>query len=321
MTPTVPLQRFSYEQPQMGLPFRIVLFATNKEAADGAANAAFARISELNSKLSDYDTDSELVRLSQTAGKGQAIRVSDDLWRVLSLAQVIARESGGAFDVTCGPVVSQWRRARREKRLPGRVKLEEFRQSVGYEKMRLNPREQTVELLAPYMRLDLGAIAKGYAHDEALKVLRTNGITRALVSGGGDMAAGDPPPGQRGWRIELPPLDAPGAPPTEFVWLRRAGLATSGDLFQRLEIDGVRYSHIVDPRTGIGLTDHSLVVVIAREGITADALSTAVSVMGPQKGIPLAEKHGACVRVVRKPGGRVEFNESRCFRNFTINTQ
>lgn len=300
----------------MGLPFRIVLYAAEREQADAAAKAAFSRISDLNSKLSDYDTDSELVRLSQTAGQGKAVRVSDDLWRVLTLAQRLAEESEGAFDVTCGPVVSQWRRARRAKKLPDPAKLAEFRRSVGFRKMRLNARDQSVELLVPYMRLDLGAIAKGYAHDQALKVLRSHGIDRALVSGGGDMAAGEAPPGQRGWRIELPPLDAPDAPPTEFVWLRKGGLATSGDLFQHVEIDGVRYSHIVDPRTGLGLTDHSLVVVVARDGMTADALSTAISVLGPARGLAFAERHGACARVVRKPGRDIEVFASPCFRQF-----
>ena len=300
----------------MGLPFNIVLYAPNQEAADAAAKAAYARISELNSKLSDYDTDSELVRLSQTAGKNTVVPVSDDLWRVLERAQHLAKETDGALDVTCGPVVSQWRRARREKKLPDPAKLDEFRRAVGYEKLRLDPSKHSAELLVPYMRLDLGAIAKGYATDEALKVLRSRGITRALVSGAGDMAAGDPPPGQHGWRIELSPLDASNAPPTEFVLVANRGIATSGDLFQRVEMDGVRYSHIVDPRTGIGLTDHSLVVVIAQDGMTADALSTAISVIGPEKSLALAERHDACVRIVRKPGEKIEVRQSECFAKF-----
>jgi thiamine biosynthesis lipoprotein len=308
--------RFEYAQPQMGLSFRIVLFAPDQAVADVAAQAAFARISQLNSILSDYDTDSELSRLSQTAGRGRAVRVGDDLWRVLARAQQLAQETDGAFDVTCGPVVSLWRKARREKKLPDGEKLAEARGAVGFSKLKLGAPGQSAELRVPYMRLDLGAIAKGYAIDEAMKVLRTNGIRSGLISGGGDMVASEPPPGMRGWRIELAPLDAPNAPAMEFVWLRRAALATSGDVFQHVEINGARYSHIVDPRTGIGLTDHSLVVVIAKDGLTADSLSTAVSVLGPERGIRLAEGKGACVRVVRKPAERVEIRESDCFRRF-----
>ena len=111
----------------MGVPFRVVLYAADKTAADAAADAAFARIQQLNDILSDYDTDSELSRLSQTAGHGRAVRVGGDLWRMLERSQQLARETDGAFDITCGPVVSLWRKARREKKLPDPAKLEEAR--------------------------------------------------------------------------------------------------------------------------------------------------------------------------------------------------
>jgi thiamine biosynthesis lipoprotein len=161
------------------------------------------------------------------------------------------------------------------------------------------------------MRLDLGGIAKGYAVDEAMDVLRAGGIQSALVSGGGDMAVSDAPPGAKGWRIELAPLDVTNAPAAQFVLLKNAALATSGDVFQHVEIDGVRYSHIVNPKTGLGLTDHSLVVVIATNCATADALSTAVSVLGPEKGLKLAEAKGAGARVVRALDGRIEVRTSK----------
>src|SRR5688500_302706 len=122
-----------------------------------------------------------------------------------------------------------------------------------------------------------------------MKVLRSNGFQSALVAGSGDIAVSDAPPGTNGWRIELAPLDITNAPPAEFIVLKNAALATSGDVFQHIEINGVRYSHIVDPRTGIGLTDHSLVVVIAKDCTTADSLSTSVSVLGPEHGMKFAE--------------------------------
>lgn len=307
-------QRFEYTQPQMGVPFRIVLYAPMKSGADAAARAAYARVSQLNSIMSDYDTDSELSRLSQTAGQGMAVPVSDDLWHVLTRAQALAKKTGGAFDVTCGPVVSLWRKARRQHALPAADKLGEARLRVGADKLRLNESQHTAELLVPYMRLDLGAIAKGYAADEALKVLRAHGVTRALAGGGGDLAIGDAPPGRKGWRIELAPLEATNAAPREFVLLNNCALATSGDLFQFVEIDGVRYSHIVDPRTGVGLTNHALVVVIARDCLTADSLSTAVSVLGPRKGLSLAVAEDACARIVRPAGSHIERRETKCFR-------
>ena len=301
----------------MGVPFRIVLYAPDKPSAEAGARAAFGRIRQLNTILSDYEDDSELSRLSQTAGSGQAVRVSEELWFVLQRAQKLSERTEGAFDVTVGPVVSLWRKARREQKLPDAARLAQALQAVGHGKLRLDSRRRTVQLLAPRMRLDLGAIAKGYAADEALQVLRRQGLTRALVAGGGDMALGDPPPGKKGWRIEIAPLDVTNAPPARFVLLANAGLATSGDLFQHVEIDGKRYSHIVDPRTGIGLTDHSLVTVIAADGITADSLATAVSVLGPAQGRKLiGGTKGAAAHIVRRPGETIEIAESGGFKKY-----
>jgi len=308
------LTRFEFSQPQMGLPFRIVLYARDRASAEAAANAAFARIAELNGILSDYDSDSELSRLSQTSGTGQEVILSADLWKVLNRAQALAKKTQGAFDVTVGPVVNLWRKARREQRLPDPPRMAEARAAVGFEKLQLNQRRRSARLLAPKMRLDVGAIAKGYAIDEALAVIQAHSLSRALVTGGGDMAAGDPPPGQPGWRITLAAFDATNAPPTRFVQIARVALATSGDAFQRLEIDGKRYSHIVDPRTGLGLTDHSLVTVIARDCITADSLATAVSVLGPEPGLKLiSATSGTDVRVVIRPENLVVVHESPGF--------
>lgn len=306
----------------MNLPFRLVFYATNQQLADSAAHGAFQRIEEINHIMSDYDPESELGLLSRSSGQGKSVPVSPDLWRVLERSWQLSDQSGGGFDVTVGPCVNLWRKARREHRLPEPDRLARARKAVGYRYMRLNPRAHTVELLAPDMRLDLGGIAKGFALDEALQVLRRNGITRALVTGGGDMALGDAPPGKKGWRIELAPLDTTNAPPARYVLLKNAGLATSGDLFQRLEINGQRYSHIVDPRTGIGLMDHSLVTVIAQDGMTADSLTKVVSVLGPEKGLTfIRQSTQAAARIVRKPSDKIEFYEAGNFaRYYTSDT-
>jgi FAD:protein FMN transferase len=299
------LTRYEFERPQMGVPFRIVLYSPSAEVATNAAEAAFKRVSELNDIMSDYEYDSELSKLGRTSGTHTKVKISDELWTVLTKAQEISRASDGALDVTVGPYVQIWRRARRERKLPPPELIAKARPRVGYTNMIL--RDHTVELIAPDMRLDLGAIAKGYAADEALRVLRKHGVARALVAASGDMALGDPPPKQKGWKIEL--LEAKDAQRGQaFLALHNCGVATSGDLFQFVEIDGVRYSHIVNPHTGIGLTDRSLVTVIAKDGITADALSTTVSVMGQGDGLKLARRFGAQAREVREvgTGGRIE---------------
>jgi thiamine biosynthesis lipoprotein len=311
---TAVLSRFEYEEPHMGLPFRIVLYAPAQAEADAAAAAAFRRVKQLNDIMTDYDADSELSRLSRSSGQGREVPVSEDLWRVLERAQALSEKSRGAFDITVGPCVLLWRKARREKKMPDPVRLAEARQAVGYQHIRLRSGRRVAELMVPNMRLDLGGIAKGYAVDEALKVLGQHGITRALVAGAGDLAVTDPPPGKPGWRVELAPLDVTNAPAARFVILSHAGLATSGDAFQRLEIDGKRYSHIVDPHTGIGLTDHSLVTAIGPDCMTADSLTKVVSVLGPGLGLKfIANTPRVEARVVRQPGAGVEVYQTRGF--------
>ncbi len=313
------LSRFESTRPQMGLPFRIVVHATNEIHANTAINAAFARIEELNGKLSDYDTDSELSQLSRTSGLGTNVVLSPDLWDVLARSQELAQASAGGFDVTVGPIVNLWRKARREHQLPRPDLLRAARERVGWPKLHLDARRRTARLDVEGMRLDLGAIAKGYAVDAALSVLAAHGIQSALVSGGGDLAVSAAPPGRKGWQIELAPLDASNAPPARFVALHHAALATSGDLFQHVEIDGRRYSHIVDPRTGVGLTDHSLVTVIAPDCTTADSLATAVSVLGPARGLRLIQnRRGVEARIIRAPEGRIEARVSPGFGRFLV---
>lgn len=280
-TPPAQLKRFEFSKPQMGAPFRIALYARDQAQAEAAAQAAFRRVEELNAILSDYETDSELSQLSRTAGSGKAVPVSPDLWKLLLGAQRFAKLSDGAFDITVGPCVDLWRKVRREKKFPDPKRLAAARQAVGYEKLKLN--NHTARLLVSDMKLDLGGIAKGYAVDEAIKVLEKRGIRRALAAAGGDIRVSDPPPDKSGWQIEL------GSPP-KIVPLSNAAVSTSGDLFQFVELNGVRYSHIVDPHTGFGLTNQLLVTVIARNGATADALATAISVMGSGKGQALVRK-------------------------------
>ncbi len=318
-----PLERYEFQRPQMGLPFRIVLYARDAQKATNVAEAVWSRIAGLNSILSDYDEDSELSRLSRTGGSGQKVPLSRDLGIVLQEAERISRISEGAFDVTVGPYVQLWKRARRQRELPPADRLESARAAVGWQFVKLertgvSHQPLAATLLRPNMRLDLGGIAKGYALDEAAKVLRQRGVGHYLVSGGGDMVVGEPPPGELGWRIEVGALDVTNAPPSRFVRLRNKALVTSGDRFQRVEIEGVRYSHIVDPRTGIGLSDHSLVTLIGPSGMTTDALSKLVSVLAPERGFELLTREfpGVEALVARQPKDEIEIRETPGFRRW-----
>jgi thiamine biosynthesis lipoprotein len=273
-------------------------------------------VAELNRICSDYDLDSELSRLSAQSPTSAPVPVSADLYRVLSAAQELSERSGGALDVTVGPVTRLWRRARLQKKPPEPERLQAAMQGVGYRGLVLGP-QRTVELKRPGMRLDLGAIAKGYAVDEVLRTLREFGITRALANAGGSISVGDPPPGESAWRIDVAPLER-NDKPTRSVWLANSAVATSGDTHQFLEFNGKRYSHIIDPRTGWGLTERSSVSVIAPTGMLADGLSTAVSVLGPVAGLKLVEDTpGAAAYFVLLRDERIIEHRSARYSDFT----
>jgi len=304
------LTRFEFVQTEMAVPIKAVLYASDAVTANSAAQAAFARIRQLNQVLSDYDSTSELRRLCDTAGEGKAVPVSEDLWRVLCQAQILSERSGGAFDVTVGPVVRLWRRARRSRELPEPTQLDEARKLVGYQRVHLDAQLKTVTLDKVGMRLDLGGIAKGYVVDQALAELRKHGITRAMIHAGGDIGLGDPPPGEPGWRIGVGLLEHE-AKPAAYLCLARCGVANSGDMYQFVVIGGRRYSHLVDPKTGMGLTEHSNVTVVAPDGTLADGLASAVGVLGPREGLKLVEQTpGAAAFILRASEGKLETHQS-----------
>lgn len=291
-----PLARYQYTQLHMGVQVRIVVYAPSRAAAETACEAAFERFAQLDQTLSDYRPSSEINRLCDAAG-GPPVRVSRDLYRVLERAQQVSRRSGGAFDVTVGPLVALWRAARKSGRLPADPELRAARALVGWRKVRLLPRERAVRLATPGMRLDLGGIAKGYAGDCAQAVLRRRGIRSALVEAGGDIVVSDAPPGRAGWEIEAQERGG-----TRTLVLANSAVSTSGDTEQFVEVDGRRYSHVVDPRTGLGLTTRVAATVVAPDGLTSDPLSTAVCILGPEKGPAFAAAWKRVRATVRRAG-------------------
>jgi thiamine biosynthesis lipoprotein len=165
------------------------------------------------------------------------------------------------------------------------------------------------------MRLDVGGIAKGYASQAAVEVLRRAGISRALVGGAGDIVVGDPPPDAPGWTIAIASLDPSRAEPETYVLLRNAAISTSGDAERFVIIDGHRYSHIINPLTGMGVEDRASVTVIAPDGATADALETSVYLLGPERGLKLIEETpGAAAIYVRSTPSGIRTYESSRFK-------
>lgn len=287
--PAAELKKFQSSQRHMGTDFTIALYAPNESAANQAFEAAFARIHQLDLILSDYLETSELSRLGTASPTTIPIQVSDDLWHALERSKHFHDVTDGAFDITVGPLTRLWRRSKRQRELPADDVLRDARAAVGQSFLKLDADRRSVELTRPKMRLDAGGIGQGLAADAALKVLRERGLTRAIVNASGDIVAGEPPPGASGWKVGIAPLD-PQAPPSRFLLLARQAISTSGDAFQFVEIGGQRYAHIVDPRTGLGITRRCSVSVLAADATTADALATALCVLGPDAGMRLAQR-------------------------------
>lgn len=311
------LERFEFKQPHMGTLFTITLYAPDAAIASAAAEAAGEKIAALEDVMTDYDPNSELMQLCAKPF-GQPVKASAELFEVLEKAQRIAEKSDGAFDVTIGPVVRLWRRTRRTGVLPPAEVLALAKASVGWRKLQLDRRNRTVTLTVPNMQLDLGGIGKGFAADKALAVLKSRGLTHAMVAASGDIAVGDPPPGSAGWRVGIGALDSREGPPLYVLLLRNAAVSTAGDSEQFVEIDGRHYSHILDPATGLGLTNRMQVTVVARHAADTDALDTTVRVLGVERGMKLIEaQSGASALVLCRREGRVEKVESLRFGRLT----
>jgi thiamine biosynthesis lipoprotein len=306
------LHRFEAVEPHMGTLVRVTVYTPGEQEARAAFRAAFDRIRALDRILSDYRSDSELNEVTRTA-VGRAAPVSEDLFAVLRASQRLAEATGGAFDVTLGPVIGLWREARKTARMPDPAALQAAAARSGFRKLHLDPARRTVRFDMAGMALDVGAIGKGYAASEAIEVLTACGIRSALVAVSGDLAFSDAPPGQRGWRIRV----HSGAP--EFarvpgtLELTHAAVSTAGSSEQYANVNGRRYSHIIDPASAMGLVDDVTVTVIARDGLEADGLDTASSILGAARGLALIESipDAAALIVQRSPAGTTVLPSSR----------
>ena len=301
-------------EPHMGTLFRIKLYAADQDEAERAFRAAFARITQLDNILSDYKPDSELNRLPQTAIH-HPIHISPDLFQVISASENLSERTAGAFDITLGPLTHLWREARKNKRLPDEAEIETAKAKCGFKFLHLDATRHSIELDREGMQLDAGGIAKGYAADEALRILSLQGIRSALVAASGDLAFSEAPPGEPGWKVGLDSIDSASAPFTRVLLLTNAAVSTSGPSEQHLDAAGVRYSHIIDPNTGLGLTRNITATVIARRGIDADSLATAVSVLGAQRGMAFIEQQpGISALILTNERGRSCLSESTGFK-------
>ena len=289
------------EAPLLYTTVRVAVYGMEAERADAAARGALERIAELTAKLNIFDAKSEVSRINREAFRGAA-PIDSDVDELLWAAFEVSRLSGGAFDVTVGPLTSLWRKYRAEGKLPPADEVKRARELVGWEKVTVtgttvSERSRSwpggavsVRFAREGMSIDLGGIAKGFAAEEAAKVLRRNGARSAIVACSGDIRVIGSRPGGKPFRIGIHDPRADAHSPERFMFfLSEAAVSTSGNYQQFTMINGRRYSHIIDPKTGQSIEALPSVTVVGPDGTMCDALATAISVLGEEEGMKLIE--------------------------------
>lgn len=295
-----PTEKYEFSRVVMGVQARILLFAESEAQASSAAAGAFAVMAEIEDQTSDYRVDNVVASLARKAGTSGWIECGEHLLEMLRHGKRLGAESGGAFDVTMGPLSQVWREMRRTGREPDPAKLREAAALVDWRLIELDG--SRARLARRGMRLDFGGIAKGYAAECAVRELKQRRAPRCLVSVAGDVFAGDPPPGKRGWRVAVQ-SGQHGSGVDDWIELSDAGCSTSGDVEQVVDVANTRRAHIIDLRTGLGSERRASVTVVAPHGWQSDALSTILYLSDEAAGQEVLNHYPRTRAIVYERGG------------------
>lgn len=310
------LRRFSFQENKMGGPFAIVLYGEDSVRAVKLSQKCFALVDSLVEIYSDYLPESELNRLCRSAGSDAPFKCSAALFDMLLLSREAFEKSRGSFDITLGPLTHLWREYRKAKKFPDSIVVKEKLSLTGFGKLRIDTINQTTLLIQKGMQLDLGGIAQGYIAQKTIDLLNRNGIANALVDVSGDVVCTGNPPGKKGWTIAVSIPKSERALLSRQLLLSNRAVTTSGDIRQFIEHDGKRYSHLIDPATGYGLTAQRNVTVIARDGTTADWLTKACSILPQKQAMRLAQQMNAGLLIVEAKKSKVVMYSSKNFKQF-----
>jgi thiamine biosynthesis lipoprotein len=298
----------------MGSPLNITLYTNDSIKAHKIATEAYKIADSLNLIYSDYLENSELNLLSKNSGTNEFIKVSPAFWDILKLSIEASQKSKGAFDITVGSIVKLWRKARKEKILPEETVLKNRLQNIGYQYLIIDSITHSVKLLQPNTQLDLGGIAKGYVAQVIVDFCKKEGIQKVLVDAGGDLAMASQ--NNKPWKIGITIPNSEELIP-QYLVLQNQAVATSGNMYQFVEINGKRYSHIVNPHTGLGVTHQRNVTVIAPDGATADWLATACSVLSVNKALRLIKSMPNCELLMAEiQKGKLKIWQSAGFKQY-----
>ncbi len=284
------LQRFSFSQPKMGSPLTITFYDADSLHAAVTAQQCFNLVDKYVLVYSDYIDSSELNLLCAKSGTGITVQVSAELMDIMLQSKMAFEKSDGSFDITLGPLTKLWRKARKEKKFPGEKMVKEKLALTGFDKIIIDSLQQTILLTQKGMQLDLGGIAQGYIAQKLINFLKENNIANALVNVSGDIAVIGAPPNTQGWVIGINVPQSDKELLNQQLLITNKAVTTSGDVYQFLEHNGKRYSHIINPKTGYGITSRRNVTVIANDAATADWLTKACSLLPIGKAKKLAQE-------------------------------
>jgi len=277
---------YKFHQVAMGTVIEITLIGDNEEAANKAALRAFQEVKRIEQLMSPWIESGDVFRINQSSGK-ERVKISNETLDVIKKAQEISELSDGRFDITVGPLAELWRKAREKKIPPSAEEVKEKLGLVNFKNIEMD-REGKVFLKKKGMAVDLGGIAKGYAVDRAFELLKSLGYKDLIVNAGGDLRVGGLKNNQP-WSIGIQhPRESKNF--LARISVSDMAVATSGDYERFFIYEGRRYHHIFNPKDGFPTDDCQSVTVLCKEGMMADALATAVFVLGPEKGYALCQK-------------------------------
>lgn len=309
------LKRFQFTENKMGSTFSITFYCDDSAKAAGLSKECFAIVDSMNNIFSDYTVTSEVGRLaSMPVVKDQ--KVSDELFEMIRLSKIAWQRSGRSFDVTIGALTQLWRKAKKENRFPTEEEIKSAKQTTGFKNASYNIFEKTISFKTPGLRLDFGGIVPGYVAQKVLDHLKTKNIDIALVDASGDIVMSEPPPGKEGWLVAINLPESENEVWDKKLELKNFAVSTSGDVYRYTVHNGKKFSHIIDPKTGYGVTSQRNVTVIAKHGAEADWLATACSILPVKKALRLAKERHAALLIATLDDDKIITYKSKNFDRF-----
>ena len=299
----------------MGSPLNIIFYAQDSVIANKQAKACFRLVDSLNHIFSNYDSSSELTRINNNAGIAKNT-ASPLMWELLMKSKEAYIESNGAYNIAMGPLTQLWRIARRSKKFPTQLQIKKTLLLCDFNKIQLNELEHSIYLSAKGMQLDFGGIGKGYIAQKVVDFLYTQSIPESLVDAGGDIVLGNAPWDKKGWTVGVNQPEKADDLLPEKLQLHNMSVATSGDVYQFIEHAGKKYSHIINPLTGYGVTSLRNVTVIANNGADADWLATACSILPINEAKRLALSLHAELLITESVNNQLKRNNTKGFDKY-----